>query len=81
MGRPAFTPVVDGQEYSVLVTWENGGQSRIQHFRAIQDAQGWIDRESSNWIRTREERSHALSEGSKNAEVVGFRTRVLKVPT
>lgn len=81
MGRPTFTPLADGQEYSVLVTWEDGGVSRIRHFGAIHDAQRWIDRESLDWLRAREEQSHGYVPARTSAAVTGFRTRVLKAPT
>jgi hypothetical protein len=34
--------------------------SRIKHFCASRDAQGWIERESENWLRLRLEGGESL---------------------
>jgi hypothetical protein len=60
MERPAFTPLADGHEYCVVVTWPNGRKSRINNFCASRDAQGWIERESENWLRLRSEGGESL---------------------
>ena len=59
MRLPTFTAhqVADSPEYYVLVGWPNGAAAAINHFATLQDAQGWIARESANWIEARAETS------------------------
>jgi hypothetical protein len=55
MELPTFIPcqTAGNLEFYVLVAWPNGGEMRINHFGTLQDAQGWIARESANWLRIR----------------------------
>jgi hypothetical protein len=81
MDRPAFRAVADGLEYCVRVVWADGAEAHIRHFSAIQDAQRWVDRESSAWLLARENRSRAQPQvGNAMAIQQPFRTRVLKMP-
>ena len=52
-----FTPclTVNRLEYYVLATWPNGAATRINYFGTLEEARGWIVRESANWLEFRAE--------------------------
>jgi hypothetical protein len=73
MGFPTFTPRqnADHAEYYVLVSWPDGAAARINYFGTLEDAQGWIARESTNWLEFRAQ-THSLERESPPAPRVSF---------
>ncbi len=61
MEVPNFTPcqTADRLEYYVLAGWSNGAATRINYFGTLEQARGWIVRESANWLEFRAE-THLL---------------------
>jgi hypothetical protein len=68
--KPVFAPLKDGLEYCVLIKWETGAQSRVNHFACVSDAQRWIDHESDNWFRGRVEALAERSSFTASSKVV-----------
>jgi hypothetical protein len=71
MGLPRFTTCLtaDRLEYYVLVRWPNGDAARINRFATLQDAEGWIARQSASWLEARAETHSIEREGPIAARV------------
>ncbi len=82
MELPTFAPcqTADYPEFYVLVAWPNGAQARINHFATLQEAQGWIARESANWleIRAQTRRRPQSNEGENPIVLRAARTQILQ---
>jgi hypothetical protein len=79
---PTFSAdqTADRLEFFVLIRWPNGAEARINHFGNWQDAQGWILRESANWLRIRSQTGpQAQSKEGENPIVPrAARARILR---
>jgi hypothetical protein len=82
MELPTFAPcqTADYLEFYVVVAWPNGARARINHFGTLKDAQGWIARESANWLEIRAQtRLRAQSNEGENPIVLrAARTQILQ---
>ena len=74
MDLPTFAPyrATVRPEFYVHVAWPDGAVARINHFGTFEDAQGWIARESANWLRTRTQARARADGGENRTALLGF---------